>query len=303
MYNKNVRYENDYYLVERNPMTIVIGVDCGNSLVLASDSKASSKTDSTKIMNAPKLFYEEPIPGYLSFILGGAGNPEFIDQARDGIFENCCRKLKELKDFKEICEKVVQKIRGKYVNGRIENMGLKLENKEICTICDNFELSLIVGVLVNGKIGLFTVSSNGYARPVYTYTPIGTSIGKGLTQFLFKKINDINMSFGDSLNFNLAINSILYIIEEVKEYDDFCGGKIQLKILSKNKKWNDRETQAIVDFFNENIYPNINEGYKLKEKLEEKKIDYARDDYFKDLEKASQPVKRDDKQKPSSDET
>src|SRR4030066_62788 len=139
MYNKNVRYDSDYYLIESNPMTIIIGADCGNTLIIASDSKATSVEDGTKIINEPKIFYEEPIRGYIRYIIAGAGKPCYIE-----------------------------------------------------------------GAAVNGRLGLFYVSRNGCARPIYTFAPIGTALGKSISRFLFKKIDKVEAFLGDNLDFNIA---------------------------------------------------------------------------------------------------
>ena len=294
---------NDYYLIESNPMTIIIGADCGNTLIIASDSKATSVEDGTKIINEPKIFYEEPIRGYIRYIIAGAGKPCYIEEAKNYIFNNCSRSVNDLEKFKRICEKSVNCVTKIYLDERLTEIGIKLNNDEKIEIYDKFEMSLIVGAAVNGRLGLFYVSRNGCARPIYTFAPIGTALGKSISRFLFKKIDKVEAFLGDNLDFNIAINSILYIIEEIKKIADFCGGETQLYILSSDKKYKDEHIKNIKDFFYNNIYSNINEGYKLKEKMQQEDIDYTKEDFIKDLKKVSKSVKKNDKQKPSSGKT
>ncbi len=45
MYNKNVRYNSNYNLIKNNVVSIILGVKCENSIILASDSQGNYLTE------------------------------------------------------------------------------------------------------------------------------------------------------------------------------------------------------------------------------------------------------------------
>ncbi len=233
MYNKNVRYESDYYLTRGNPMTMVIGINCGDSVIIATDSKASSENDNLKLLGVPKIFPEQ-INKNITLDIAGAGNPAYIDFFIEYIKKNYSNGINNLEKFKKLCIKSMEEILNEFYYEKIRKFKIPIDPYNQYVYSINFPLSIMISVLFNKELEIFSLSSALNIKSIRGYFPIGTSLGKGLTIYIFKQKYGIDLQSINAIDFNIAISSVLYIMERVKEYDDMCGGETQLSILTPN---------------------------------------------------------------------
>ena len=100
---------------------------------------------------------------------------------------------------------------------------------------------------------------------------------------------------------------MLYVIDKIKRYDLYCGGKSQYIILYK-----DGEIKKTDDIFLKKIESEISEitknskiggGVGLEKNKDKNNKNYSQKEFIKDLQKVCQPVSKPDKQKPSSNKT
>ncbi len=246
MYNKNVRYESDYYLTESNPMTIISAVYCKDGLIIASDSKATSKDNGTKILNVPKIFENSDINSKdIIFSFAGAGEPAYFLFALEEIKKEYL-KTWELEKFKLLCESSTNKIGERYLVKRLKELDIKINPFDILMLCEKMNFSCIIGAHSKSdeRLGLFYVSSNGTVVPIITHKSIGT--GKLLAEYILSRAWNFN---DDSPCIKDIVNPLLFAIEEVKSIDNKCGGKTQLSILTKDGFKSEAELKNYLENF------------------------------------------------------
>ena len=240
---------------EVEPMTIIVGIICNDGLVIACDSQASSmkgvpvkRTEYTKI-------YDIPMGGDGCALLSGAGTGAFITRASELLTDKCkntvCRTPRE---FADICEDVVTEIFKRYVIDKSKALGMTKAriSKEMdgSTQWQEGEVEPPGIVIISGiQCGnpkspdwcLYTIHSNGVAEKSEKYDAIGS--GSAIAEYLLARLCSEESSYEQS------IQVAVYIIEEVKKIDPFCGGPTQVVSLSKNgvKRLAPREVKGIAD--------------------------------------------------------
>jgi len=237
MNNKNVRYEK-HYLIEKNPMTIIAGVRYDKGIVIGSDSQLTYPDTLIKSTGHKKMF-EIKANSHLSFTLAGAGNPFYINIFRD-ILKNYCfqQDVKTLDKFSFVCEDVATYIIKRYVIDKsvklglvqrenVANINLSQWQDEIDSILD---YSLLIGVVANNNDmldkGLFTVIPRGEVISNENYSAIGH--GWIFAEYIFSRLWDKDLKYIG------AIDTILYILEEVKKMDITCGGDTEISMILDN---------------------------------------------------------------------
>ena len=239
MYNKNVRYESDYYLIERNPMTIIVGTKFDEGIVIGSDSQLTFGDSLIKRTGSEKIF-EINLSEKLKFIVAGAGNPFYINMAKDIIINLCVqRDCNSIEQFIFICEDAANTMSKRYVIDKSVDLGIMEKSKisgiglaewlgEINRVLD---YSLLIGLCISNEDGinhaLVSLGSDGSAINHEHYAATGH--GWIFAEYIFSRL------WSDELKDLGAIDIILYVIEEVKKMDTTCGGNSGISILKGDK--------------------------------------------------------------------
>jgi 20S proteasome alpha/beta subunit len=237
------------------PMTIIIGIICKDGLVLACDSQASSmkgvplkRTEYTKI-------YEIPMGADNYALLSGAGTGAFVTRASELLTDKCKNHVCQTpRDFADICEDVVTDIFKRYVIDRSKALGMSRQKmpKELDSSIQWQEgeneppIIIISGIQCgNGKSPewcLYTIHPDGVAEKSDRYDAIGS--GSAIAEYLLARL------CSKPLNVEQAVVVGVYVVEEVKKIDPFCGGATQVVSLSKSgsKRLSSREVKRIADY-------------------------------------------------------
>lgn len=276
MYTKNVRYESDYYLIERNPMTIVVGAKFSNGVIIASDSQATDENSNVKDLEAIKL-YSQSINERYNIIMAIAGKPHYAKLALEFILGECRGILGQPQkqnmssgEFKSICENSVNRIVRQYVINKAVNQGLvgasKINFKEWQDEISLLQLRFLIGIIINKEPFLYHLTPNGEAIEIGNNPePIGS--GHSLARYIIKKIEQGAKLTDEGKKFNEwsekeILFSLFYVIDQVKKYDKNCGGEIQYIVLrTDNKIEKHKDTNLIEDFESINLNK-IEEKYK-----------------------------------------
>ena len=115
MYNKNVRYGNNYYFNENNLVSIILGVKCKNSIILASDSQGNNLADERKSLKEIKIYKDQTDKSF--FIYSGAEEPYFNQL----IYSETTKKYKSCLDFSTLCEKAIKDVGERYRQKKNDN--------------------------------------------------------------------------------------------------------------------------------------------------------------------------------------
>lgn len=236
-------------------MTIIVGVICKDGLVIGCDSQASSvkgvpvkRTEYTKI-------YEIPVGGDGHALLSGAGTGAFVTRASELLGDKCknsvCRNPRE---FADICEDVVTEIFKRYVIDKSKALGIsKAKTPQVVSGSIQWQeepteppgVILMTGIQCrvnkNPEWCLYTVHPDGVAEKSDKYDAIGS--GSAIAEYLLARL------WSEKLAVEQATKVVVYVIEEVKKIDPFCGGPTQVVSLSKSgaKRLNPREVKEIAD--------------------------------------------------------
>lgn len=237
------------------PMTIIVGLICEDGIVLACDSQASSvkgvpvkRTEYTKI-------YEIPMRGEGYAILSGAGTGAFVTRASEILKEKCGNNLcRNPREFADICEDVVTELFKRYVIDRSRALGMsktkspQTHNGSVQWQEEQIEppgIVMLTGIQCGRdkdlEWSLYTVHSDSIAEKSDNYDAIGS--GSAIAEYLLARL------WSKNLIVEHAKRVAVYIVEEVKKIDPFCGGPTQVVSLSKAgiKRLGDKEVKEIAD--------------------------------------------------------
>jgi 20S proteasome alpha/beta subunit len=238
------------------PLTIIVGIICKNGIVLGCDSQATSakgvplkRTEYTKI-------YEIALGSGGCALLSGAGTGAFITRASEILADKCkdsvCRTARE---FADICEDVVNEIFKRYVIDRAKAIGMGRTKTPKDIIMNNRQwqediseeppIIMLAGIRCGNdkdpEWGLYTIHPSAIAEKTDKYDAIGS--GSAIAEYLLARL------WNEELTVEQAINVVVYIIEEVKKIDPFCGGPTQIMALSKTgiNRLKPSEVKAVAD--------------------------------------------------------
>ena len=260
MYNMGLKYDNKYYSTERNAMTIVVGAKCKNSVIIASDSQASSEEDSDMELGVEKI---QKINNDLSFIYANAGDPHYCQLIMEGI-QKSCEEIKQFKDlelFEKICEGEIDKVVRRYVINKAANQGLlgveKLNIKEWQQEIAFLPFNVLLGIIFKNEPLLYRLTPNGEARKVGYFDVIGT--GNRIGKYIIRCLKN---NFGETLEDIPTLNSLLYIIDQVKNNDKNCGGETHFIKINTDGSFEDWKNSNYLNNFNEFVLKKIDTKYK-----------------------------------------
>jgi len=209
MINKNVKLKSNLIYKKGTPrMTVIAGIKFDMGIVIASDSQATiggilKRVDERKISEIEKF------PNF-RFNFAGAGDERLIGRAKEQLIMECQnREINSVFDFKNACEDVVRFIKQRYTEGE-----------------EYPNLEFLTGIATKQDFGLLRLYPDGVASNVNYYDVIGS--GMLFAEYIYSRLDKENLSGIE------AINTVLYVVEEIKEIDPNCGGLTTVSVLFSN---------------------------------------------------------------------
>jgi 20S proteasome alpha/beta subunit len=214
-------------------MTVIVGLVCEDGIVVASDSQESDEGMDMKRLDVTKI-YDTAHFGFddAEIVVGGTGSAGLIAGAAEKIREKGFEPHSTPRSVATIVEDVIGDMGERYGVGE-----------------DGLDLELLVGVFCNNcsktkdensrgsPIGLYSIyppqedEKVGVAEPVTDYTAMGT--GGLFARYLLNRLHDEDHPTA-KLSMDVAIREAIYVIEEVKKVDLWCGGPTQLLCIKRS---------------------------------------------------------------------
>jgi len=252
MCNKNVIYNSDYDLFLRQPMTIIIGTKGKDFLLIGSDSQATNLENKTKKLEVRKVFKSKTHDKKISFIYAGAGEIFFQDIIIDIIKKIYKRDYSEsnniqnTEQFRRICKEAMEIINDSYKKQRESE-----ENKIL-------PFRLLIGVSIEKQQELFIIRPNGIVETIKDFQTIGTQ--SQIAEVFIIRLRSISNEFRIFDDNEKLLNSVLYVLYNLKQFDLYCGGKSQYMILNSDGSIIETDENFLMEF-EENI-PKFEKAYK-----------------------------------------
>jgi 20S proteasome alpha/beta subunit len=215
-------------------MTVIVGLLCEDGIVVASDSQESDegmgmkRLDVTKIYDTGRFGFDDA-----EIVLGGTGSAALIARAAELIEEKgFAPHFTTPRSVATIVEDAIGEMGERYGGGE-----------------DGLDLELLVGVFCKNcpkaedeksrisPVGLYSVyppeedQKVGVAEAVTDYTAMGT--GGLFARYLLNRLHDEEHPT-TKLSMEVAIREAVYVIEEVKKVDLWCGGPTQLLCITRS---------------------------------------------------------------------
>ncbi len=207
-------------------MTILVGIVCADGLVIGSDTQESDdwmkRYDVQKIYGTKRFGFTD-----VELFMGGTGSSAYISRAAELIADyGYAPFFTRPREVADIAEKALGKMRDRYG--------------------EDLELELILGVWCKNApskeededapmpFSLYNVFPPeekevlGVAEIVTDYTALGS--GAPFARYLFDRLHPAK-----GLSLDKAIQEVVYVIEEVKKVDLYCGGETHVMALRERK--------------------------------------------------------------------
>jgi len=252
MYNKNVIYNSDYDLFLRQPMTIIIGAKGKDFLLIGSDSQATNLDNKTKKLGVQKVFKDKTHDKSISFIYAGAGEIFFQDILINIIKKIYKRdygdsnKIQNTEQFGKICKEAMDIINDSYKKQR------ELEENKL------LPFRLLIGVSIEKQQELFIIRPNGIVETTKDFQTIGTQ--SQIANLFIIRLRSISDEFRIWDNKEKILNSLLYVLYNLKQFDLYCGGKSQYMILENGGNVIETDENFTTEF--EKNIPKFEEAYR-----------------------------------------
>jgi 20S proteasome alpha/beta subunit len=208
-------------------MTAIVGMICKDGIVIASESQESDeivgmkRLDAIKVYDTKRFNFED-----IEIIVAGTGSVGHIARAAEIIEEKgFAPRFTTPRTVADIVEDTMGTMTSRY-----GDLDLELMVGVYCKNCPK------QGEPPPSPIALFTVyppeegQRIGLAEPVVDYTAIGT--GGLFARYLLNRLHDDEHPTA-RLSIDEAIKEAIYVIEEVKKVDLWCGGPTQLVYIAK----------------------------------------------------------------------
>jgi 20S proteasome alpha/beta subunit len=210
-------------------VTILVGIICKDGVVVASDSQAGSfKGVDVKRLDYTKIY--DFSFGETKVAMTGAGEVPFIARAIELFEERAAEKhFHKAREIADLTEDVMNEINKRYVVQRMKDLGYQKSPgtpRAQLPAGDTLGFSLMLGVCCNNKPILYTVYPDGVAERGERYASLGS--GSAFADYLLARLCT------DDLSVDEAVRVAVYVIEEVKKVDLYCGGPTQVVAVTKH---------------------------------------------------------------------
>lgn len=203
-------------------MTVIVGLVCKDGLVVASESQESSEDE--KRLDVKKIYGTETF-GFTDaeIIVGGTGSSAFIARAAELIAElGYAPHFTTPRTIANVVEDAMGQMKDRYG----ADLDVELLVGVYCKNCppDDEEDQPIP------KIALYSVyppeegEKVGVAEIVHDYAAMGS--GGSFARYLLNRLHDEDNSTTE-MTTEAGVREAIYIIEEAKKVDVWCGGPIQ----------------------------------------------------------------------------
>lgn len=217
-------------------MTIIVGVLCKDGVVIASDSQAGSwKGVDVKRLDYTKV-YDLSLDGALAAVTGAGVSP-FITRAIEMLKERTKeKKFHTPREVADIAESVMAELHKRYVVDRSRELGYTKSPSQRKIFPkvgaqwqgqdDSLGFALMLGMCCGNDSCIYTVYSDGVAERDERYASLGS--GSAFAEYLLARL------YRDDLTLEEAIKVAVYVVEEVKKVDPYCGGPTRVVAISKS---------------------------------------------------------------------
>lgn len=210
-------------------MTVIVGLVCKDGLVVASESQESSEDE--KRLDVKKVYGTETF-GFIDaeIIVGGTGSSAFIARAAELIGElGYAPHFTTPRTVADVVEDAMGKMKDRYG----DDLDVELLIGVYCKNCpqdDEEELPI-------PQIALYSVyppeegEKVGVAEIVHDYAAMGS--GGSFARYLLNRLHDDDHSTV-TMTTDAGVREAIYIVEEAKKVDIWCGGPIQCFCIKKS---------------------------------------------------------------------
>jgi 20S proteasome alpha/beta subunit len=207
---------------KRKPIvTIIIGIICKNSIVLASDSQTTYGT--IQRLDTPKISTLDF--ANVEVLIAQSGNVTLSARAVEILTElSAGKKLDDYRAVADMAQKALRKVKDELREQNFD-CGSEELHKHIHQNGLNFEL--MIAHFYNGKPYIYTIDFAVGIATKSSHPFIAIGCGSGLATYILSWFG-----IGKSMPTNHGMIAALYTIEEVKKVDPYCGGKTRVAILA-----------------------------------------------------------------------
>jgi len=212
-------------------MTVIVGLLCRDGIVVASDSQESDdelgmkRLDVVKVYDTERFHFED-----VEIVVAGTGSSAYIARAAELIEEKgFAPHFTTPRTVAHVVEDSLGEMKQRYGSG----LDLEMLVGVFCRNCPQTDSPPLA------PIGLFSVGSPaegenvGVAEPVADYSALGS--GGLFARYLLNRLHD-ESNRTTNLDMNAAIREAVYVIEEVKKVDLWCGGPTQVHYIQKSRR-------------------------------------------------------------------
>lgn len=212
-------------------MTVIAGIICRDGIVVASDSQESD-AEQMKRLGVRKI-YDTKVFGFndVEIVVAGTGSSAYIARAAELIKQNgYAPHFIFPREVADIAEKSLGQMKQRYG----EDLDVELL---LAVWCKNTPQTDVEGDRPPA-IGLYNVYPPeekeilGVAEPVSDYSALGS--GGLFARYLLNRFHGENGPT-QNLSINAAVREAVYVVEEAKKVDLYCGGETHVAVIRPNK--------------------------------------------------------------------
>ncbi len=209
-------------------MTVIVGLMCKDGLVIASESQESSEDE--KRLDVKKIYGTDTF-GFndAEIIVGGTGSSAFIARAAELIAElGYAPNFTTPRTVANVVEDAMGQMKTRYG----DDLDVELMVGVYCKHCPQDDEDPPIS-----KVALYSVypaekdDKVGVAEIVRDYDAMGS--GSSFARYLLNRLHDEDNPTTD-MTVEAGVREVIYIIEEAKKVDIWCGGPIQCFCLMKS---------------------------------------------------------------------
>ncbi len=210
-------------------MTIIVGIECSDSIVLASDSQTtdavgtSKRCDSFKIASANfKQSINSDRFGEQTILIAQSGDAVLTSRWIELLTEIAKeRTIDDRRSPAQCAEDALRKLKEDIIQPL-----LPASAEERKKIFDSYSPSLMLAFFFDGQSNLFTIDfSLGIANRRHKYALMGC--GSTVGEFILSQFDNTSR-----MQTAMALTVAVYVVEEVKKVDAFCGGTTRLAYIA-----------------------------------------------------------------------
>lgn len=205
---------------QKTRVTIIVGIIAKEMIVVACDSQTTSGTSKRHDMGKITLVHGNNNESKL--LVAQSGHADFSSRVVE-IFEEKIRNV-SLDDYRSAAD--VLQVAIAQLKAEIRQQYENMSPESLLAFCENHAFSLLLAYHHKNQPCMFTVDfENGICVKRRTYITLGC--GGSVAEFILSSFDTANICRED------ACTLALYVVNEAKRVDAFCGGPTWLAWLSE----------------------------------------------------------------------